>query len=56
VSSAVDLQNVSETFGAEIVKNLNSLTNMLKGSLAQNFIPMKSKALLTEKRRHGTFI
>jgi hypothetical protein len=43
--SAVDLWNVSKNFGVEILNSLNSVKNKLKGSLTQNFIPMKFKEL-----------
>jgi hypothetical protein len=40
----------SENFGAEILNNLNSMKHMLNGRLPLNFIPMKYKVLLAEKR------
>jgi hypothetical protein len=46
VSSAVDLRNVSENFGADILNNLNSVKKMLKKGLPLSFIPMKFKEIL----------
>jgi hypothetical protein len=48
-SSAVDLWNVLENFGMEILNTLNSVKNVLKEHLLLNFIPMKFKELLAEK-------
>jgi len=49
-SLAVDLWDVSEIFGTEILNNLNWVKNMLRVCLPLNFIPMKFKELLAEKR------
>jgi hypothetical protein len=45
MNSDVDFWSVSENFGAEILNNLNMLTE----HLARTFIPTKFKALLAEK-------
>jgi len=45
----VDLWNVSEIFGTEILNNLNWVKNMLRERLPLNFIPTKFKELLAEK-------
>ena len=49
MSSAVDCWNVSENFGAEILNNLNMLTE----HLALTFIATKFKVLLAEKICEG---
>jgi hypothetical protein len=49
MSSDVDFWNVSENFGAEILNNLNMLTE----HLALTFIATNFKALLAEKIREG---
>jgi hypothetical protein len=49
MSSAVDLWNVSELLGTEVLDNLNSVKNMLKEQLSLIFIPMKFQEILTEK-------
>ena len=51
MSSAVELQNVSKNFDAEILNNLNSVNAMFKKGLTQNVIPMKVKELQAEKYR-----
>jgi hypothetical protein len=49
VNSTVDLQSVLESYGAEILNNLNSVKNALKWSLPLHIIPMKFKELLAVK-------
>jgi hypothetical protein len=48
--SAVDVRNVSENVGAEILNNLNSGENMLAERLPLNFVLIEFKLLLAEKR------
>jgi hypothetical protein len=45
MNSTGDLWNVSENFGEEILSSLNSVNSKLRGSLTQNFTPMKFKEL-----------
>jgi len=45
MASAVDLWNVSELLGAEVLDSLNSVKNMLKKQLSLIFIPMKFKEI-----------
>jgi len=40
MNSAVDLQNVLENFGVEILNTLNSVKNMLQECFILNFIPI----------------
>jgi hypothetical protein len=49
MSSDVDFWNVSENFGAEILNNLNMLTE----HLALTFIATKFKTLLADKIHEG---
>lgn len=49
MSSAVDLQNVSKNFDAEILNNLSPVNTMFRKRLTQNFVPMKVKELQAEK-------
>jgi hypothetical protein len=50
MSSAVDLWNASEQLGAVILNKQNSVTNAHKERLPPDFVPIKFKQLLTEKR------
>jgi hypothetical protein len=43
MSSAVDLESVSENFGVEILCNFNSVKNMLKECRIKNLMSMKVK-------------
>jgi hypothetical protein len=56
MSSAVDLWNVLELLGTEVLDNLNSVKNMLKEQLSLIFIPMKFKEILTEKHCEGVYL
>jgi hypothetical protein len=42
--AAVDLRNVLENFGVEILNNMNSVKSMLKEHLTQHFVPMEFKS------------
>ena len=53
MSSAADLQYVSEKFLKEILNNINSVKSMLQEHLTQNFIPMKDNK--GEKHRAGIY-
>jgi hypothetical protein len=50
MSSAPNLQNVSENFGVEILNNFHSVKNMLKEYRPLNFISIQFKELLAQKR------
>lgn len=49
MSWAVALEN----FGVEILNIMNWMQTMLQKYLAHNFVPVKFKELLAEKRREG---
>lgn len=49
MSSVVDLRNVSDIFGAQILNSLNLVKDTLRERLPLNFIPMKCKELLAQK-------
>lgn len=49
MSSAVDLWNVSQLFGADILDDLNLVKNMLKEQLQLIFIHMKFKDTLNRE-------
>lgn len=51
MSSVADHRNASGNFGVEILNNLNSVKNMLKEHIIQNFIPINVKQLLAQKHR-----
>jgi hypothetical protein len=55
MSSAVDLRQVSENFGAEIQNNFKSAKKMLKEHLHLNFIPLKFKELSAAKGWEGLY-
>jgi hypothetical protein len=48
MGSAVYRENVSENYGVGILYNLNSVGNVFKEGLTQNFVPMKFIELLAE--------
>ena len=53
MNSAVDVQNVLENFGAEILNTLNSVKKVLQECLVLNFIPTIFEELFAEKCGEG---
>jgi len=51
IISTIDLQNISENFGAEILISWNSMKHRLKERHPLSFIPLKFRDLLTDERR-----
>jgi hypothetical protein len=53
MNSAVDLQNVLENFGVEILNTWNSVKNVLQEYLVLNFIPVIFEELYAGKCGEG---
>jgi hypothetical protein len=53
---AVDLQNAPENLGAHILNNFNSVKNIIKRRLFQNFLPMKLKKTTNRVMERENFI
>jgi hypothetical protein len=55
MSSVAVSRNVSGNCGMKILNNLNSVKNMLKKCIIQNFIPINVTKLLAEKHTEGLY-
>jgi len=53
MNSTIDLRNVLENFGVEILNTLNSVKNVLQECLVLNFIPVIFAELFAGKYGEG---